>query len=72
MRRNSKRTRRSKRAQRRRRTQRRRRQRGGAFEDIPAGATVFRRPLEGDYMAVPTLMTVEEAREQVKRAGAEL
>ena len=67
MRRNCKRTRRRKRTQ--KRTQRRR-QRGGAFEDIPAGATVFRRRLEGDYMAVPTLMGVEEARNQVEEAGS--
>ena len=70
MRRNYRKTRRSKRSQRRKRTARQRRQRGGAFEDIPAGATVFRRPLEGDYMAVPTLMTVEKARKQVEEAGS--
>ncbi len=71
MRRNCRKTRKSRKSQRRKRTARqRRRQGGGAFEDIPAGATVFRRPLEGDYMAPPTLMTVEKARKQVEDAGS--
>ena len=53
------------RTQRQRRTQRRT-QRGGVFEDIPPGATLFLRPTKDDYMAPPRLMTVEQAREYME------